>query len=179
MQIVIEEQSVLAHGRVEGLFAGVSKRRVADVVDQGQRFHQVDVETELGCDGASDLGDFEGMGQAVAEVIGVAAGEDLGLGFQTAKGAGVDDAVAVALEVVAIGMLGLGDAASAGLLHPHGVIGQHGRSLALRAIGIQQLAFGNCNQHSAQKLDGAACLLQVGGTPTGQPPGRRRYFVVG
>ena len=56
-------------------------------------------------DGAGDLRDFDGMGEPVAEVIGVAAGEDLGLGFQAAKSAGMDHAVAVALKVVAVGML--------------------------------------------------------------------------
>ena len=71
------------------------------------------------------------MGQAIAEVIGEAAGKNLGLGFQAAKSARMDDAVAVALKVVAIGMLGLRNAASAGLLHPHGVVGQHEESLAL------------------------------------------------
>ena len=47
------------------------------------------------------------MGQAIAEVVGEAAGENLGLGFEPAKGAGMNDAVAVALEIVAIRMLGL------------------------------------------------------------------------
>ena len=140
MQIVIEEEAVLAHGRVERLFAGVSKGRVADVVDQGQSLHQVHVQAELGRDGAGDLRHFEGVGQAVAKVIGEAAGKDLGLGFQPAKGAGVDDAVAVALKVVAIGMLGLGNAASAGLLHPHGVVGQHGESLALGSTSMSARA---------------------------------------
>ena len=62
MQIVIEEQSVLAHGRVEDLFAGVSKRRVADVVDQGQSFHQVDVETELALRWCGRSGRLRGYG---------------------------------------------------------------------------------------------------------------------
>ena len=110
------------------------------------------------------------MGKAVAEVIGEAAGEDLGLGFQTAKSTGVDDAVAVALEVVAIGMLGLGDAASAGLLHPHGVVGQHGGSLALGQSAFSSWHLPLSNQHSAQKPDGqlASCRW------AGRPPDSRR-----
>ena len=118
MQVVIEEKAVLAHGGVERLFAGVPKGRVADVVDQGQGFDQIDIQVELGGDGAGDLRHFDGVGQAVAEVIGVAAGENLGLVFQPAKGAGVDDAVAVALEVIAIGMLGLGDSGVRGIVLP-------------------------------------------------------------
>ena len=33
MQVVIEEEAVLAHGSVQRFFAGVTKGRVADVVD--------------------------------------------------------------------------------------------------------------------------------------------------
>ena len=39
--------------------------------------------------------------------IGNAPGKDLGLGFQAAKGAGVNHAIAVPLKVVAVGMRGL------------------------------------------------------------------------
>jgi len=46
--------------------------------------------------------------QAIAEVIGNDRGEDLRLGFQTAKGTGMDDAVAIALKWIAIRMFGLG-----------------------------------------------------------------------
>jgi len=38
----------------------------------------------------------------------------------------VDDAVAVALEVVAVGMVGLGEAASAGVFEVHRAGRQHG-----------------------------------------------------
>jgi isopropylmalate/homocitrate/citramalate synthase len=68
------------------------------------------------------------VGEAVAEVVGIAAGENLRLIFETAKGAGVDDAVAVALEVVAVGMRWFREAASAGMFHLHRVAGQHGKS---------------------------------------------------
>jgi hypothetical protein len=45
-------------------------------------------------------------------VIGISSGEDLGLGFKTAKGARVNDAVAVALKIVAIAVRRLGMAPS-------------------------------------------------------------------
>ena len=70
------------------------------------------------------------MGQAVAEMVGVTAGENLCLGFQPAKRAGMNDAVAVTLEIVAVRMLGFREAAAARLFHPHGIIGQHGESLS-------------------------------------------------
>src|ERR1700686_4435472 len=72
------------------------------------------------------------MGEPVAKVVGVAAGEDLRFGFEAAEGAGMDDAIAVALKVVAVGMRGLRKKASAGALDVHRVGGQHVRSLAER-----------------------------------------------
>ena len=116
---------------VQRLFAGVPERRVADVVNQGEGLHQVHVKAKLAGNGAGNLRHFQRMGQPVAKMIGETAGKNLGLGFQPAESARVDDAVAVPLEIIAIGVLGLGNAASAGLLHPHGVVGQHGESLAL------------------------------------------------
>ncbi len=108
VQVVIEEESMLAHGGVESFFSGVAEGRVADVVDQREGLGEIDVEAEGSGDGAGDLRDFERVGEAVAEVVGVAAGEDLRFGFEAAEGAGMDDAVAVALEVVAVGMRGSG-----------------------------------------------------------------------
>ncbi len=106
----------------------------------------------MGCDGTGDLGHFDGMGQAIAEVVREAAGEDLGLGFQAAKSAGVDDTVAVALEIVAIGMLGFRNAASAGLLHPHGVVGQHGGKFSIVRGSTQHSI---STQHSAIRQNSA------------------------
>jgi hypothetical protein len=80
----------------------------------------------LGGDGTRDLRDFDGVGQAIAKVVGVAAGENLGLRFQTAEGAGVNDSVAVALKIVAVGMGRFGMAASAGIFYVDGVVGELG-----------------------------------------------------
>ena len=130
MQIVIEEKSVFPHGGVERFFSGMTEGRMSHVVHQGQGLHQVHVQPELGCDRAGNLCDLDGVGQAIAEVVGKAAGKDLCFGFEPAKGAGMNDAVTVTLEIVAIGMLGLRNSASAGLFDPHGVVGQHNGSLA-------------------------------------------------
>ena len=130
VQVVVEDEAVLAHGGVESFFTGVAEGWVADVVDQSQGFGEIDVEAEGSGDGAGDLRDFEGVGEAVAEVVGVAAGEDLRLGFEAAEGAGVNDAVAVTLKVVAVGVLGLREAASAGVVEGHRVGGQHGERIA-------------------------------------------------
>ena len=119
------KKSVLAHGGVQCFFSGMAEGRMSDVVHQGKGLNQVHVQAQLRCNGAGNLRHFDGMGQAIAEVVGEAAGEDLGLGFEAAKSAGVNDAVAVALEIIAIGMLGFRNSASAGLFDPHGVVGQH------------------------------------------------------
>ena len=130
VQVVVEKKAVGAHGAVEGLFAGVAEGGMAEVMDQSEGFHQIDVEAELRGDGAGNLRNLEGVGEAVAEVVGIAPAEDLGLGFEAAEGAGVDDSVAVALKIVAVGVGRLGKAASAGVLRVHRVAGQHGESLA-------------------------------------------------
>ena len=116
VQIVVEDQAVLAHGGVQRFFARVAERRMADVVHQGQGFGEIDIEIQGSGDGAGDLRDFERVGEAVAEVVGVAAGEDLRLGFEAAESAGVNDAVAVALKIIAVGMRRFREAASAGVL---------------------------------------------------------------
>ena len=159
---------------VQRFFAGVPERRVTDVVNQGQSLDQVHVKAELAGDGAGNLRHLQRVSQPVAKMIGETAGKNLGLGLQPAESAGMNDPVAVALEIVAIGVLGLGNAASAGLLHPHGVVGQHRESLALGSAGILP-AVGRASFDFAQ--DKPCPPIAVGGTPTGQPPGRRRYEV--
>ena len=130
LQVVVEELAMLAHQQVERALAGVPERRMPDVVHQRQRLGQVDIQVELRCDGARDLRDLDGVRQASAKVVGVAAGEDLRLVFQPAEGARVDDAVAVTLKCIAIGMRRLGIAASARFLHANGIRCEHRRSLA-------------------------------------------------
>lgn len=63
-------------------------------------------------DGAGELRDLDSVGEAVAEVVVGVVGENLGLVFKAAEGAGVDDAGAVALEGPAKGMRRLRMAAS-------------------------------------------------------------------
>src|SRR5271169_404923 len=58
VQVMVEEEAMLAHGGVECFFASVPEGRVADVVDQGESFGEIDVDTERSGDGAGDLGDF-------------------------------------------------------------------------------------------------------------------------
>jgi len=91
----------------------VTKGRMSDVVDQRKGLGEIFVEAKHGCDGARDLRNFDGVRQPVAEMIGEARRENLRLGFQAAEGARVDDAVTIALEGVAIGMIRFGIAPAA------------------------------------------------------------------
>jgi hypothetical protein len=123
---VVEEQAVGAHGGVKSFFAGVAEGRMAEIMHQCERFGEIDVEGERSGDGARDLCYFDGVSEAVAEVVRIAARENLSLIFESAKGASVDDAVAVALKVVAVGVRCFRETASAGVFCMHRVAGQHG-----------------------------------------------------
>src|SRR5579883_2767926 len=68
VEIVIERESVLAHGSVEGFLSGVAEWRMANVVNEGECFGEIDVETQRSRDRAGDLGDFQRMRQAVAKM---------------------------------------------------------------------------------------------------------------
>lgn len=164
---------MLAHGCVEGFFSGVPERRMAEIVDQGERFDEIGVESELGGDGAGDLRDLDSVRQAVAEVIGVTASEHLSLRFEASKRAGMDDAITIALKIVAIGVRRLGMAASAGIFYANGIVGQHGESLAAhRKLLLEGERFPSCarlgrtNASAAtRELFGAffSCQFHLGG----------------
>lgn len=112
VEVVIEALAEALHLEIKGLLTGVREGGVADVVGKGEGFGQVFIEAEGRGDGAGDLGDFDGVGEAITEVVGVAFAEDLGFVFQAAEGVGVDDAVAITLEFVAVRVLRFGEAAA-------------------------------------------------------------------
>jgi hypothetical protein len=110
---------------------------MAEIVRQGERLDQIGVQSKLRGDGARNLRDFNGVRQPVAEVVGVTPRENLRLRFQPAKGARMDDAVAVALKAVAVGVRRLEVAASARVFYAHRIVGEHEKSLAaFAAVGI-------------------------------------------
>ena len=61
---------------------------------------------EPGAEGFSDLGDFEGVGEAGTVEVIFAGPEDLGFVLESAEGGGVEDAVAVDLEGGAVVVFG-------------------------------------------------------------------------
>ena len=72
VQIVIEALAEALHLPVQLLLAGMREGRMADVVGQRQRLGQILVELQHVGQGARDLRHFDGVGQAVAEVVGEA-----------------------------------------------------------------------------------------------------------
>ena len=127
---MVEEETMRAHDAVERLLAGVAERRMSHIVRQSEGFGEVDIQAERASDGARDLRDFNGVGEAITKVIRVAAGEDLRLIAEAPECARMNDAIAVALEVVAERMRRLRIAAPASILDAHREISQHGGSLA-------------------------------------------------
>ena len=138
VKIVIERESVLTHSRVEGLLSRVAERRMADVVDESERFGKIYVEIQSSGYRARDLRDFQRMRQAIAKMIGITASKNLSLGFQAAKGARVNHPVAVTLKIIAVSMRRLGVSPSEGVLHR--IPSEHGRSVAEEALSSQHLA---------------------------------------
>ena len=100
LQVVLEA-AVLRHAGIERVLARVAERRVAEVVRQGDRFHQVLVEPQRARDRAAELRDLQRMREPRAEQVAFVVQEDLGLVDQPPERGGMHDAVAIALERVA------------------------------------------------------------------------------
>ena len=103
---------------VEGRFAVVAERRVAEVVAEAGGVHDVGVAAQGTAQFAAHLGHLEAVGQpGPDEVVGVR-GHHLGLGAEPAQRRGVQHPGPVAFEVGAVGGLGR-------LLHPAGGVAGH------------------------------------------------------
>ncbi len=97
-----------AHAGVEFVLTGMAERRMPQVVRQRDGFGQVFGQPQAARQRARDLGDFQAVGQAGAEQVAFMVHEDLGFVFQAPERAGMDDAIAVALEFRPIFRRGLG-----------------------------------------------------------------------
>ena len=104
VQIVIEAVSERLQQFVEAPFPGMPKRRMPDVVDQRQRLGQIRVEVQRSGHGARHLRHFDRVRQPVAEMIGIARGEDLRLRFEAPERPRMNHAIAVPRIVVAVTM---------------------------------------------------------------------------
>src|SRR5205823_920513 len=124
-KVMIKVISALPHGDVQGSLPSMPKRRMADIMNQRQRLNQIFIQAEFRSNGARNLGDLNGVSKTVAKVVGVAARKYLGLVFQTAKGARMDDPITVPLKIVAIWMTRLGIAPSEALFRTQRVRRKH------------------------------------------------------
>jgi hypothetical protein len=115
--VMAEGASVSCEGAGEGFFSGVTEWGVAEIVAEGDRLCEVFVEAESAGYGTGYLHHLQGVREARPEVVAVRGDEDLGLVHEPAEGLGVDNAVPVALEVVADAVGRLRPQASRAVLH--------------------------------------------------------------
>ena len=154
------EAAVGAHETVEGAFAGVAEGGMAEVMGKAGALDEVGVDEavvgevgtvllEPAADGAADLGDFDGVGEAGAIEVVFAGEEDLGFALEAAEGGGVDDAVAVDLEGGAVFAFGGGPGGEGGEVE--GVVEAVGR----RHAGVEPTAGGGGSKRSVWRAEGA------------------------
>src|SRR3954453_20119043 len=134
MQVVIEKQPMLAHGVVQCALASMTEWRMPDVVHQSKGLDQINVQSQLCCNCAGNLGDFKSVRQAIAEMIGISARKYLGLRFQAPKSSRMNDAVAITLKIVTVRVRRLRVAAASRVLH--GIRSQHYLSLAEKQLAV-------------------------------------------
>ena len=102
--------------RAQAFFAGVAERRVPQVMAERDRLGQVLVEPQRARHRPGDLRDLERVRQPGAVVVALRREEDLRLVLEAPERLGVEDPVAVALEIRAqrAGLLGQGAAPARG-----------------------------------------------------------------
>ena len=116
------------HQRIDHAFAGVTERRVPEVVPQRDRFGQLLVQAQDLGNGARDLRHLERVRESRPIMVARRRKEDLGLVLQAAERLAVDDSIAVALKCRADVVFRLGPEPAA-------------RLGAFRRLGRQNLAF--------------------------------------
>src|SRR5688572_11180092 len=88
----------ILHETCQRNFTGMPKGGVAEIVRETDGFHQIFVAAQSPRERPSDLGNFEGMGEARPKVIAFVVDEDLGLIFEAPKARGVQDSIPVPLK---------------------------------------------------------------------------------
>jgi len=85
VQVVIEAVPEASHLAIELIFTGVRKRRMSDVVAQGESFGKFLIELQRTSHGAGDLRHFNGVREPVTEMVRDTGRKDLRLILQPAK----------------------------------------------------------------------------------------------
>jgi hypothetical protein len=150
------------------ILPGVAERRVAEVVRQRHRFHQVFVQVQQAGDGAGDLRHFEAVGEAGAKQVAFVVDEHLGLVFQPPERGGMNDAVTVALEFGARRGGGFGMQPPAGLVGMRGVGCEWGHGRDAWSMS------GEANAASVQHSEACRNRRNPAGTASSTRPGGNR-----
>ena len=120
-QILYHPQALAIMGKpagaqpVEGPFPRMTKRRVAQIMAQGDGLGEVLIQAQGTGHGAGDLADFQGMGQPGAVVVPFRGKKHLGLLLQAPEGLAVQDTVPVPLVAGTQGVFFLRAGTSAGV----------------------------------------------------------------
>jgi hypothetical protein len=101
---MLEALAEFAHLAIQLLLTSMGEWRMTYVMDQRQRFGQILIQFQNRRDGTGNLRNFDGVSQAIPEMVRDTTGENLGFVLQTSEGSRVNDAVAIALELVSIGV---------------------------------------------------------------------------
>ena len=99
--IALEATDVITQ-LVQRPLAIVAERRMSEIVGQAGHLDQVPVAPEGRTEFAADLSHLEGVGEPVAHEVVTIGGEHLRLGSQPPQRGGMDEATAVAGEIVTI-----------------------------------------------------------------------------
>jgi hypothetical protein len=97
----VVESAVEREALIESALARMTERRVAEIVGESARLGEVLVEAEGAGKRAGDLSNLKGVGQARAIVVAFVIDENLGFVSEPAERRAMDDAVAIAAEIVA------------------------------------------------------------------------------
>ena len=98
---IVVEPARGAEAGIERALAGMTERRMTEVVGQRAGLGEVLVEAQRTRQRAGDLGHLEGVGEPGAVMIALVVDEHLGLVGEPAERRGMDDPVAVAAEIAA------------------------------------------------------------------------------
>ena len=115
LQVVLEA-AVVAHALIQRVLAGMAEGSMSQVVSETDRLGERLIQPERECDRARDLRHLDRVRDACAVQVALVVDEHLGLVDEAAESVGVDDAIAVALELAAKLRLRLGVVPSARLL---------------------------------------------------------------
>ena len=127
----------LAHTGVELILTRVAKWRMPQVVRQGNRFSQVFIQPQAAGQHARDLSDLQGVRQPGTKQVALVVDEHLRLVFQPTKSPGMDNAIAVTLERVAVARCGFGVTPPTALAGTTGVSSQFSHGQVLKPYCVQ------------------------------------------